>query len=64
MNLRLLLALAVFVADVWALNSLFATPATRGHRLRWILLIVGVPVYGVVKWFRTRRILDRAPISQ
>lgn len=51
MSVRLLLVLMVFLLDLWALVQVTALPQRR-RRLRWIALIVGVPVVGVLLWIR------------
>jgi hypothetical protein len=39
-SVRLVLAVLVFVADVWALSRMFRQPFSRGRRIAWIARIV------------------------
>jgi len=41
----------IFVADAWALVQVTALPSRR-HRIRWIAIIVLVPIVGVALWIR------------
>lgn len=52
--MRIVLALLIFLLDVWALAGVTALPARR-QRLKWILFIVGVPIVGALLWARRKR---------
>lgn len=52
--MRIVLALLVFLLDVWALAGVTALPSRR-RRWKWILFIVGVPVVGALLWARRKR---------
>ena len=58
--LRLLLVLVVFVLDARAISRVLDTAMPRRTRLRWILIIIALPVAGIVWW---RRSLSRTPLS-
>jgi hypothetical protein len=51
---RLLLTALVFAADLWALLQIFDAEMTRRQRWKWIALVTGVPVVGVMLWIRRR----------
>jgi hypothetical protein len=51
MTVRVLLGVLIFLLDVWALYHVTALHSRR-RRVRWIALIVLVPVIGVVLWTR------------
>lgn len=56
MNVRILITLVVFAADVWALMRMFAQPMSRGRRTAWIARIVLLPLAGAgLWWLRERR---------
>jgi len=52
MNVRLALALLLFVLDVIALRSLLDSNADRRSKFKWTALIVGLPFAGVWLWWR------------
>ena len=52
MNVRLGLALLLFVLDVVALRSLLDSTADRRTKVRWAALVVAVPFVGLWLWWR------------
>ncbi len=52
MSLRLLLALVIFMIDVWAISRVLSGPPGRARRARWILAIIALPIVGVWWWHR------------
>ncbi len=52
-NVRHWLAVAVLIVDAWAVTSIRASPGSRWARLRWILLVVLLPVLGALLWLAT-----------
>lgn len=52
--MRLLLVALVFAADLWALFGILDATMSRGQRLKWIALVVGVPIVGFLLWRRRR----------
>lgn len=55
MSVRLVLAVLVFVADVWALSRMFRQPFSRGRRIAWIARIVLLPGAGAFLWWMRER---------
>ena len=53
MTVRTVLALLVFVADVWALTQLFGSPARGGRKAMWAAAIVFLPILGILLWQRS-----------
>jgi hypothetical protein len=53
MTVRIVIALLVFVADVWALLQLFGSPAHGGRKALWAAAIVFLPILGVLLWLRS-----------
>ncbi len=50
--MRPLLALAVFVLDVWALTRLFGARAGAARTLAWTAVILLIPIAGALLWLR------------
>jgi hypothetical protein len=46
-----LFALAVLVADIWAIVNVFQSVATTGKKVFWIVMILILPVIGLILWF-------------
>jgi len=47
----LIIAIAVFVADIWAIVNIFQSPAaSTGAKILWTLLILFLPVIGLIIW--------------
>lgn len=63
MSFRLLLVLALFVLDAWALERLWRPGMPRRGRLRWSTAIIAVPVVGALLAWRRMRPLP-APAVQ
>jgi hypothetical protein len=40
----------VFALDAWAITSILATRAKTGRKLRWIILVLLLPVAGLILW--------------
>jgi hypothetical protein len=54
MSIRVLVVLAVFVLNLWAITRLLGSNAGAWRKLGWTLCIVGLPVLGVVLWLRAQ----------
>lgn len=48
--MELLLAVAILVADVWAMVKTIQSPVTGGTKALWVLLIFLLPVLGLILW--------------
>jgi Phospholipase_D-nuclease N-terminal len=46
-----LIGLAILIADVWAIVSIFQSAATTGKKVLWIVLVLLLPVLGFILWF-------------
>jgi len=45
-----LVALIIFVLDIWAIINVFKSSATTGMKILWVLLIAFLPVLGLIIW--------------
>ena len=45
-----LVALIIFVLDIWAIINVFKSGASTGAKVLWILLILLLPVLGLIIW--------------
>ncbi|MFO1071598.1 MAG: PLDc N-terminal domain-containing protein [Geminicoccaceae bacterium] len=45
-----LIGLLVLIADIWAILNVFASQASLGAKLVWIVLILILPVLGLLIW--------------
>ena len=45
-----LIALIIFVLDIWAIINVFKSGATTGMKVLWVLLIACLPVLGLIIW--------------
>ncbi|WP_085723200.1 PLDc N-terminal domain-containing protein [Pseudomonas sp. R37(2017)] len=45
-----LVALIIFVLDIWAIINVFKSSAGTGAKVLWVLLIALLPVLGLVIW--------------
>ncbi|RON20545.1 hypothetical protein BK660_15940 [Pseudomonas brassicacearum] len=45
-----LVALIIFVLDIWAIINVFKSGATTGMKILWVLLIAFLPVLGLIIW--------------
>jgi hypothetical protein len=50
--MRLILALAVFALDLWALVSILGARASAKTKVAWMFAVVALPLAGVVWWWR------------
>ncbi len=48
--MRMLLTLAVFALDVWAIAAILSTPVRKRARLAWILVVAVLPLAGAIAW--------------
>jgi len=48
--MRLILVLAVFVLDVWAIQSILGSSRRARMKLPWTVLVVGLPFAGAALW--------------
>ena len=48
--MEFLLAVAILVADVWAIVKTVQSPVTAGTKVVWVLLIFLLPVLGLILW--------------
>lgn len=55
MSLRLILSVAVFFIDVWAIVRVLEQPWPRRARIGWVALVVGLPGLGAGLWWRKQR---------
>jgi hypothetical protein len=46
-----LIALLVFVADVWAIIQVLQSRESNGTKALWIVLIVLLPIVGLIIWY-------------
>ena len=46
-----LIGIAILIADVWAIVSIFQSSATTGKKVLWIVLVLLLPVLGLILWF-------------
>lgn len=49
--MRLLLTLAVFALDLWALVSILGSRARVRSKVVWILAVLALPLVGFLYWF-------------
>ena len=45
-----LVALIIFVLDIWAIINVLKRGATTGMKIVWVLLIILLPVLGLIIW--------------
>jgi len=45
-----LVALIIFVLDIWAIINVFKSGATTGMKILWVVLIAFLPVLGLIIW--------------
>ncbi|CRL47974.1 MULTISPECIES: PLDc N-terminal domain-containing protein [Pseudomonas] len=45
-----LVALIIFVLDIWAIINVIKSGATTGMKILWVLLIAFLPVLGLIIW--------------
>jgi hypothetical protein len=45
------IALLVFVADVWAIIQVLQSRESNGTKVLWIVLIVLLPIVGLIIWY-------------
>ena len=45
-----LVALIIFVLDIWAIINVFKSSAGTGMKVLWVLLILLLPVLGLIIW--------------
>mgnify|MGYP003455334038 CR=1 FL=1 len=45
-----LIALIIFVLDIWAIINVVKSSATTGMKVLWVLLIACLPVLGLIIW--------------
>ena len=46
-----IVALLIFVADVWAIVQVLQSRESTGTKVLWIVLIVLLPVVGLIIWY-------------
>ena len=46
-----LIGIAILIADVWAIVSIFQSGASTGKKVLWIVLVLLLPVLGLILWF-------------
>ena len=46
-----IIALLVFVADVWAIIQVLQSRESNGTKALWIVLIVLLPIVGLIIWY-------------
>jgi hypothetical protein len=46
-----IIALLVFVADVWAIIQVLQSRESNGTKVLWIVLIVLLPIVGLIIWY-------------
>ena len=46
-----IIALLIFVADVWAVVQVMQSRESTGTKVLWIVLIVLLPVVGLIIWY-------------
>ena len=46
-----LLALVIFLADIWAILSIIGSGASTGSKILWALLVLIMPVLGLIIWY-------------
>jgi hypothetical protein len=46
-----LIALLVFIADVWAIIQVLQSRESTGTKVLWIVLIVLLPIVGLILWY-------------
>ena len=51
--MRLLLTLAVFALDLWALVSILGSRAPVRSKVLWVLAVLALPMVGFLYWFLT-----------
>ena len=45
-----LVALIIFVLDIWAIINVIKSGATTGMKILWVVLIAFLPVLGLIIW--------------
>jgi hypothetical protein len=48
---RLILTLAIFILDLWALVSILGARATTKSKVVWIVAVVALPLAGFAAWW-------------
>ena len=46
-----LIALLVFIADIWAIVQVFQSHESNGTKALWTVLIALLPVVGLIVWY-------------
>ena len=46
-----IIALLVFIADVWAIIQVLQSRESTGTKVLWVVLIVLLPVVGLIIWY-------------
>jgi len=46
-----LIGLLIFVADIWAIFSIFKSRAKDGEKILWCLLVLILPLLGLIIWY-------------
>jgi len=46
-----IIALLIFIADVWAIVQVLQSRESTGTKVLWIVLIVVLPVVGLIIWY-------------
>ena len=49
--LNTIIALAILIADIWAIVQIIKSTATTGIKILWIIIILVLPVLGLIIWF-------------
>jgi hypothetical protein len=49
--MRLLLTLAVFALDLWALVSILGARASARSKVAWMLAVLALPLVGFIYWW-------------
>ena len=46
-----IIALLVFIADVWAVIQVLQSRESTGTKVLWVVLIVLLPIVGLIIWY-------------
>ncbi len=46
-----IIALLIFIADVWAIIQVLQSRESTGTKVLWVVLIVLLPVVGLIIWY-------------
>jgi hypothetical protein len=46
-----IIALLVFIADVWAIIQVLQSRESTGTKVLWVVLIVLLPIVGLIIWY-------------